>query len=66
MRDDREDIAVGMAGVYVAGAVGAICAMHFCWDALQQSGLTVPVLFGVCSLAAAAPWVYLLYSERSR
>ena len=35
-------------------------------DALQQAGLTVLALFGVCTLAAAAPWVYLLCSERSR
>ncbi len=61
-----EENAVIASGIYVAGLSGAICAMHFCWDALQQSGLTVPVLFGVCTLAAAAPWVYLLSSERSR
>ena len=61
-----EEDAVIASGIYVAGLSGAICAMHFCWDALQQSGLTVPVLFGVCTLAAAAPWVYLLSSERSR
>ena len=65
MRDDREDIAVGMAGVYVAGAVGAICAMSFCWNTLQQAGLVVPALFGSCALVAAAPWIYMSY-EYSR
>ena len=66
MKDNRATVAAGIAGAYVAGLCGAICALHFCRDALQQSGLTAPVLFGACSLVAVAPWVYLLCSERSR
>jgi len=66
MKDNRATVAAGMAGAYVVGLCGAICALHFCWDALQQAGLVVPVLLGACSLVAVAPWVYLLYSERSR
>jgi hypothetical protein len=61
-----EDNVIIAGGIYMAGLSGAICALHFCWDALQQAGLVVPVLLGACSLAAVAPWVYLLYSERSR
>ena len=61
-----EDNVIIAGGIYMAGLSGALYAMHFCWNALQQAGLTVPALFGVCTLAAAAPWVYLLCSERSR
>lgn len=66
MKDNRATVAAGIAGAYVIGLCGAICALHFCWDALQQAGLVVPVLLGACSLVAVAPWAYLLCSERSR
>jgi len=55
MRDDG----VTVGGVFAAAFAGIFCVIPFCWDALRETGLTAPVLFGVCTLAAAAPYVYM-------